>query len=123
MGRLSLSKYKSTQASELPKSFYEALLGGFGKTLVLKMAFGVSKEKMASALAESVKPRMKGGSSGDVEEFERLLLDGCATYAKGGRACAGTEFAFGVRGASLGVFVNGKTAARVPRAFLLSSKH
>jgi len=112
--KLSLSKYgKYSKASELPASFYESLLGGFGKTLVLKMAFGVTKEKIASALAESIKPRMKGGSSDDIEAFERLLMDGCAAHAKGGRACAGTELKFGVRGSSLGVSVNGKTAGSI----------
>lgn len=102
------SKYKDSPVSEVPAAFYQALTGSFGKTLVLKMSYGVSKEKMAGALASSIKPRMGGGGGQVLADFEQALLDGCEAHAKGGRACAGTEFAFKVKGSSLGVSVNGK---------------
>uniref|UniRef100_A0A7S0Q024 Chalcone isomerase domain-containing protein n=1 Tax=Coccolithus braarudii TaxID=221442 RepID=A0A7S0Q024_9EUKA len=111
--KMSLSKYKQHESAlKLPASFFEDILGGFGKTLVLKMVYGVSKEKMAGALAESIKPRMTGGLAA-VSEFEQMLMDGCETHAKDGRACAGTEFQFGVRGSSLGVHVNGKKVGTI----------
>ncbi len=105
--RLALKKYRGK--AELPAP---AFLAGFGKTLVLKMSFGVTKEKIASALVESIKPRMSGGGNA-IEQFEAILLDGCERYAKGGRACVGTEFAFAIKGSSLGVAVNGKSAGSV----------
>ncbi len=102
------SKYKESPVSALPASFYQAVSGGFGKTLVLKMSYGVSKEKMAGALASSIKPRMGAGGGKVLAAFEQALLDGCEAHAKGGRACAGTEFTFKLKGSSLGVAVNGK---------------
>jgi len=113
--KLALSKFSKHKVEELSAAFFEALTGSFGKTIVIKMAFGVSKEKIASALAESVQSRM-GGSGGDaLAAFERVVLDGCAAHA-GGRASAGTEFSFGVRGNSIGVSVNGKASGTISSA-------
>ena len=113
--KFKLSKYKGQP--ELPTN---AFLQNFGKTLVLKMAFGVTKEKIATALVESIKPRMAGGAK-DIDQFERILLDGCEKFAKGGKACAGTEFAFSIRGATLGVAVNGHKAGSVSSQPLCSA--
>ncbi|KAL3927201.1 MAG: hypothetical protein SGPRY_002935 [Prymnesium sp.] len=76
--------------------------GAFSKTLVLKMKYGVSKEKMAGAIADSVKPRMTGDTSA-VGKLEESLLTGCEKYAEGGRAGPGTEFCFAIRGSTMGV--------------------
>jgi len=111
--KMSLSKFKSTAAEKVDSSFYKACVeGGFGKTLVLKMKFGVSKEKMAGAIADSVKPRISGDKSA-VAKLEESLLVGCDKYAKDGRAGPGTEFCFAIRGASMGVSVNGKSVATI----------
>jgi len=111
--RSSRSPSSSRTRPTLDEKFYKACVeGGFGKTLVLKMKFGVSKEKMASAIAESVKPRMKGGGDA-VQKLETSLLDGCEKYAKDGRAGPGTEFCFAVRGSNLGVSVNGKSVTTI----------
>ncbi|KAL1520786.1 hypothetical protein AB1Y20_022350 [Prymnesium parvum] len=111
--KLSMSKFKSTALDKVDDAFYKACVeGGFGKTLVLKMKLGVSREKMAGAIAESVKPRMTG-DKGAVSKLEESLLTGCEKFAVDGRAGAGTEFSFAMRGGNMGVSVNGKDVTTI----------
>jgi len=111
--KLAMSKFKKCEADKVDASFYKTCIeSGFGKTLVLKMKFGVSKEKMAGAIADSVKPRMSG-DKGAVSKLEDSLLTGCEKFAKDGRAGPGTEFCFAIRGSNMGVSVNGKSVATI----------
>jgi len=50
--------------------------GSFRKSVVLKMARTVGCDTMVSALADALKPRIGGGSSGALAKFESILLDG-----------------------------------------------
>ena len=60
-------------------------------TFLLEMVYGVSAEKIASAIAESVKPRYRGRSS-DIDALESLIIEGVAKI--GGQAVKGTVFRF-----------------------------
>mmetsp|Transcript_20512 Transcript_20512/g.33520 ORF Transcript_20512/g.33520 Transcript_20512/m.33520 type:complete len:896 (+) Transcript_20512:142-2829(+) len=62
-------------------------------TFLLKMNFKVSPEKMASAIIDSVKPRMTTSTSGEaaVETLQKLILDG---VQQKGAATPGTELKF-----------------------------
>eukprot|EP00966_Prymnesium_polylepis_P119740 2767240-Prymnesium_polylepis.2 len=66
--------------------------------------------------ASATSGRRAGVRSGDksaVAKLEESLLVGCDKYAKDGRAGPGTEFCFAIRGASMGVSVNGKSVATI----------
>jgi len=75
--QLALLQHKEDQLpAELTQKFFDAiLLGGFAKTLVIKMASTVTREKIAAALVESVKPRMGSGGR-DLDAFQHILLSG-----------------------------------------------
>lgn len=60
-------------------------------TFVLEMTYSAGAEKIAGAIAESVKPRYKGNPS-DVSELETLIVKG--VNMKGGQASKGTIFRF-----------------------------
>lgn len=71
----------SLQSSDVPKT-----------TFLLKMNFKVGAEKMASAIAEGVLPRVAAAANkGEVETLKKLILDGCATK---GAATPGTVLQF-----------------------------
>ena len=60
-------------------------------TFVLEIVYSVGAEKIAGAIAESVKPRY-GGSPSDVNALESLIIEGL--NRKGGQASKGTVFHF-----------------------------
>lgn len=113
--RFKLGKYKGRPADGLKADFYEALVkSSVIKVIVLKMAMGISKEKLASALSDSVRPRM-GGDLDAVPKFADAILAG---FQPGGKASAGTELVFGLQGSSTCVSVNGKRCGTVHSAKL-----
>ena len=58
-------------------------------TFILEMVYGVTAEKIASAIGESVRPRYSGSPS-DIDELESLIIDGVNKV--GGHAIEGTIF-------------------------------
>jgi len=60
-------------------------------SFVLEMVYSVGAEKIASALAESVRPRY-GGSPSDISTLESLIIEGVNKI--GGQAVKGTIFRF-----------------------------
>ncbi|KAL7548003.1 hypothetical protein ACHAWF_011279 [Thalassiosira exigua] len=73
-------------------------------SFILKMVHGVSAEKIAGAIAESVKPRYDGLES-DIEVLESLIVDGVNKI--GGQATKGTMFRFDCSEEGVSVSVNG----------------
>lgn len=73
-------------------------------SFVLEMVYSVGAEKIASAIAESVKPRY-GGSSSDIQELEGLIVKG--VNEKGGQANKGTLFRFDCSAQGVSVTVDG----------------
>lgn len=111
--KMSMRKYKDTSPSNAGAPFYNDLVNaGFAKAIVLKMAMGISKEKLVGALSDSVRPRMKGGKDA-LPQFADLILSGCERHAAGGKASKGTELAFGLQGSAMSVSVNGKACGSV----------
>jgi hypothetical protein len=72
---------------------------------VLEMVYSASAEKIASAIADSVKPRYDGSPS-DVGTLESLIIEG--VNIKGGQASKGTIFRFDCSNGGVGVSVDGK---------------
>ncbi|EJK52538.1 hypothetical protein THAOC_28172 [Thalassiosira oceanica] len=60
-------------------------------TFQLEMVYSVSAEKIASAIAESVRPRYQGSPS-NISELESLIIKGVNEF--GGQAYKGTTFQF-----------------------------
>lgn len=87
------------------KAFYKAVRKApFDKIFQLKMARTVGAEKMVNALAESVKPRMKG-EYGALSQFQELLSAGLS----GGSCTKNTAFGFAATNkGKLVVSINGK---------------
>eukprot|EP00904_Undaria_pinnatifida_P008074 jgi/Undpi1/4397/HiC_scaffold_17.g07754.m1 len=107
-----LETHKGDDAESLGKNdgfFSRVAKANFEKTLVLKMAREVQTEKMVSALAESVKPRLSG-SQGSLDAFQDILLK---AVGKEGAAKAGMQFGFVCKPGALCVSVNGKDAGTV----------
>ena len=73
-------------------------------SFVLEMTFSASAEKIAGAIAESVKPRYNGDSS-DIDDLEALIVKG--VNKKGGHASKGTIFRFDCSGDGVSVSVDG----------------
>jgi len=116
--KMTLRKYKDVSPEDLKADFFNDLVkASFAKTIVLKMAMGITKEKLVGALSESVRPRMGGGKDA-LPKFADLLLTGCERYGAGGKAAKGTELAFGLQGSAMSVAVNGKTCGTVKSADL-----
>jgi len=90
------------------KGLYDRLRlsrGGEGsRTLLMKLTFKVSAEKMASALCDSLGSRY----SGDVSDVASKIVDGC----KGGGG-KGTTFQFDCGKDDLSVTVNGESMGTV----------
>jgi hypothetical protein len=79
MGTLKTAAASCKSASDLAKSkgFEDALVkGNFQKNIVLKMARTVGCDTMVNALADSLKPRLSGGSGAALEKFQSVLLEG-----------------------------------------------
>lgn len=83
--QLALLKLKGEEraASELPPGFFEAVCGGFAKTIVIKMACSMSREQIAGEFVESVQQRMGSGGSKELEALQEIIQKGCAD-AEGG---------------------------------------
>ena len=73
-------------------------------SFVLEMTFNVAAEKIAAAIAESIRPRYSGSPS-DVEALEALIVEG--VNKKGGQADKGTTFRFDCSAGGVGVSVDG----------------
>jgi hypothetical protein len=118
MAKFKLGKHKGASADAVKQDFYQDLIkAGVAKTIVLKMAMGISKEKLASALSDSVKPRMAADLAA-VPKFAEAILAG---FSAGGKASLGTELAFGLQGSSMCVSVNGKQCGSVKSPALVSA--
>ncbi|KAJ1624846.1 chalcone isomerase [Pavlovales sp. CCMP2436] len=116
--KFKLGKYKGTPVDAVKQDFYQDLVkADVAKTIVLKMAMGISREKLASALSDSVKPRMVGDLAA-VPKFAEAILAG---FAAGGKASSGTELAFGLKGSSMCVSVNGKPCGAIKSPALVSA--
>eukprot|EP00577_Skeletonema_sp_RCC1716_P001680 CAMPEP_0113411076 /NCGR_PEP_ID=MMETSP0013_2-20120614/22049_1 /TAXON_ID=2843 ORGANISM="Skeletonema costatum, Strain 1716" /NCGR_SAMPLE_ID=MMETSP0013_2 /ASSEMBLY_ACC=CAM_ASM_000158 /LENGTH=1727 /DNA_ID=CAMNT_0000297359 /DNA_START=177 /DNA_END=5357 /DNA_ORIENTATION=+ /assembly_acc=CAM_ASM_000158 len=73
-------------------------------TFVLEMVYSAGAEKIARAIAESVKPRY-GGAAADIGRLESLIVEG--VNAIGGQATKGTTFRFDCSVEGVAVSVNG----------------
>jgi hypothetical protein len=73
-------------------------------SFVLEMVYSAGAEKIAGAIAESVKPRYNGDSS-DIGVLESLIVDGVKGI--GGQAIKGTVFHFDCSKEGVSVSVNG----------------
>lgn len=101
----SVSSLKGKTASELLNSrdFENALINGnFNKNVILKMLRNVSGKTMATALSDSVKPKMSGKDSKQLNELTELLLTSLKDGAK-----TGMVLSFEGTSSSLTVKVNG----------------
>eukprot|EP00903_Cladosiphon_okamuranus_P009853 g9363.t1 len=115
-----LERHKGEDGDSLGKNegfFARVAKSKFEKTMVLKMAREVGTEKMVSALAESVKPRMSG-SSKSLDNFQDILLK---AVGKEGAAKKGMQFGFVCKPGALCVSVNGKDAGTVKSGTLSSA--
>ena len=74
-------------------------------TFVLEMVYSVGAEKIAGAIAESVKPRYSGSPS-DISTLESLIVNGVNSV--GGQATKGTIFRFDCSAEGVSVSVNGQ---------------
>jgi len=116
--KVAMRKYKDSSADSVKSEFYNDLVkSSFGKIIVLKMAMGISKEKLVGALSESVRPRMRSGGDA-LPKFADLLLTGCERHTPTGKASKGTELAFDMQGSTMSVAVNGKSCGQVKSADL-----
>lgn len=73
-------------------------------TFVLEMTYSAGAEKIAGAIAESVKPRYNGNPT-DINELEALIVKG--VNMKGGQASKGTIFRFDCSQDGVNVSVDG----------------
>jgi hypothetical protein len=73
-------------------------------TFVLEMTYSAGAEKIAGAIAESVKPRYNGNPT-DINELEALIVKG--VNMKGGQASKGTKFRFDCSQDGVSVSVDG----------------
>lgn len=83
-------------------------------TYELKMSYGVSAQKISSALADALKPRCSDASS--IAAFEECLLKGLPNGAP-----KGTKLRFATGGGKLGVAVNDKPAGAIGSKALSSA--
>eukprot|EP00986_Skeletonema_menzelii_P002129 scaffold591_cov104-Skeletonema_menzelii.AAC.1 len=73
-------------------------------SFVLEMVYSAGAEKIAGAIAESVKPRYDGAAI-DIGRLESLIVEG--VNGIGGQAIKGTTFRFDCSGEGVSVSVNG----------------
>jgi hypothetical protein len=115
LAKLKLGKFRGKAPESLGQDFFDAVVSsGVAKSIVLKMSMGISKEKLASALSDSVKPRM-GGDLAAVPLFTEAILAG---FQPGGKASSGTKIEFALHGGSTCVAVNGQKCGTVKSAQL-----
>ena len=98
-------------AGDLAKSrrFEDGLSSAnFDRSVVLKMARSVGSEKMVDAIAESLKPRIRGDNAA-LNEFQSVLLKGLAD----GGAKSNMVLSFKTSGSNLQVSINGKAQGQV----------
>ena len=79
-------------------------------SFVLEMTFKADGKTIASAIADSVKPRY-AGPDGNVKELESLIFEG--VKSKGGQATKGTEFRFDCSAQGVTVSVDGDEQGQV----------
>lgn len=110
----SMSPFKGKKAKAQGIDFYEALASAtFGKILVVTMHYGITKERMASGMADAIRLRLQPGGETALEHMRDLLLRGCSEHAKDGRAGAGTTFSFKIRNSCFDVTVNGNSVGAI----------
>ena len=83
-----LSATSSSSLGTAARTFSDA---NRATTFQLEMVYSVSAEKIASAIAESIKPRYQGSPS-NISELESLIIKGVNEF--GGQAYKGTTFQF-----------------------------
>ena len=116
--KVALRKFKGVKETLVGKDFYETMVKeGVPKYIVLKMAISISKEKLANAMSDSVKPRM----GGDLEAVPKLSAAILAGFGKDGSAKTGTELAFALAGGSCNVSVNGKKCGTISSRKLVAA--
>ena len=81
-------------------------LGKYSDTFMLKMAMGVSAEKIASSTADAVRPRCADKTA--VDKFQCMLKDGLPN------GCSkGTSLTFGTGGGKLSIAVNDRSIGSI----------
>jgi hypothetical protein len=104
------AKAKGKSASVLKTILAEVVTEG---TVVLKMARDVASETMASALADSVRPRLGGKGSAELEKFGSMIKAGAPN------GCGkNTVLQFTCSGGSVGCSINGKSQGSVSSSSL-----
>ena len=106
----------AVSASDKKKAL-SALRSTSPASFLLQMNMGVSAEKMASAIADSVAPRYSGAAA-DVDTLKSLIFEG---VSKKGKATKGTEFCFECSSEGVKVSVDGSAQGTVPSAGLAKS--
>lgn len=84
-------------------------------TVVLKMVRDVASDTMASALADSVRPRLGGKGAAELEQLDALIKKGTANGCK-----KNTVLVFTCSGAAVGCTINGISQGSV-RSSVLST--
>ena len=81
-------------------------VGKYSDTFLLKMAMGVSAQKIASSTADAVRPRCSDKAV--VEKFQTMLVTGLPN------GCSkGTSLAFGTGGGKLSIAINDKSIGSI----------
>ena len=81
-------------------------VGQYGETFLLKMNMKVGAEKMASAIADALKPRCKDAEC--IEEFKTVMTDGLP------KGCSkGMSLSFATKGGKIAMSVNNKSIGTV----------
>lgn len=99
------------------KKALSALQSASPASFLLQMNMGVSAEKMASAIADSVAPRYSGDTA-DVDALKALIFEG---VSKKGKATKGTQFCFECSSNGVKVSVDGSDSGTVSSPGLAKS--
>ena len=99
------------------KKALSALQSASPASFLLQMNMGVSAEKMASAIADSVAPRYSGDAT-DVDALKALIFEG---VSKKGKATKGTQFCFECSSNGVKVSVDGSAQGTVSSPGLAKS--
>jgi len=104
------AKAKGKSVTELKTVLADVVTEG---TVVLKMARDVASETMASALADSVRPRLGGKDATSLAKFGTLIKEGAPN------GCSkNTVLQFTCSGGSVGCSINGKSQGSVSSSSL-----
>jgi len=109
-GKVDKAKTKGKSISDLKAILADVVTEG---TVVLKMARDVASETMASALADSVRPRLGGKDATSLAKFGTLIKEG-APYG----CSKNTVLQFTCSGGSVGCSINGKSQGSVSSSSL-----